>query len=162
MDKVPSSYNSARGAQLNVRRQEGTMIRYTAVFALLHLMCSALVGYFTWWRESHGGIVGGGLGILCIFLAVQAASVYFVHRENRLPTRSEIWAFLLQSCGYLLLLSVLIIWLLLPFVSAFAQMGWLVSGAFALAVTLLGFWASKPAALDLMQKYLKRRESNVA
>jgi len=154
----------ACGAQViaGVRRHEANVIRYTAVFAIVHWVCAALVGYFIWWRKSHGGIVGGGAEIICIFVAVQAAAAYFVRRENRLPTWPERRRFVLQSSCYVLLFGGLCLWLLPSPLPVLSRYGWLVAGAITLGLTALGFWASWPHALNSMTKYLERRTSSVA
>jgi len=135
------------------------VIRYAAVFCSLHLVCSLLLGYFTWWRESHGGVVGGGTEILSIFAGVQAATAYFVRREARLPTNAEVRSFLLQSCSYVLLFHALIFMLLSASTSKFEELGWLMAASISVAITFLGFWASRPAAFASMNKYLERRSA---
>ena len=133
------------------------MIRYAAVFASLHLVCSLLLGYFVWWRESHGGIVGGGTEVLSIFVGVQAASAYFVRREARLPTNAEVRSFLLQSCSYILLFHALIFLLLAASLPKFEELGWPIAALISVAIMFLSFWASRPAAFGSMNKYLERR-----
>jgi len=78
------------------------MAPYVAVFVAVHLLCAAAFGSFTIWRESSGGIVGGGFGVLAIWGGVWALSALFARRRRVPPTRGELMLLYGLCCGYLL------------------------------------------------------------
>jgi hypothetical protein len=139
------------------------VIRYAGLFALVHLPTATLIGYLVYLRQSGGGNVGGGLGVIPIFVAASVVGWRFARQRKRQFTDKERWLVIGLSMAYLLAFELIAILLRAPVLPPLSIIWWVGVGAVTVGLDFLCIrLLFRYPVRRSMQKYLDRFGADAA